>query len=271
MDPVKIPKDPPEEKEKDSPTSPAQTPGPTPPSTAQTPGPTPPPSPHSKKRPHSNSVSTSASRKISKDESSHSRKVSKEEKPVRKSSKEERLSRKLSKEERVSIAAEPPTAAAPSSHVIHQASARPPKTPEPGPTNVPPPQAAALQTGPVNEMGQLHSQYHSYYVKAPSRGPLPPEPEPEEDEEPSQLTLARMAPPPPKSFRNFTLKPTPTGEQSKLRKQDSLKPKSLAETKKASMEMADGQGEENAPNSILVAMVMLLNIGLAIIFVHFLT
>ncbi|XP_036801562.1 junctophilin-1 [Oncorhynchus mykiss] len=273
MDPVEISKDPPEEKEKDSPTSPAQTPGPTPPSTAQTPGPTPPPSPHSKKRPHSNSVSTSASRKISKDESSHSRKVSKEEKPVRKSSKEERLSRKLSKEERVSIAAEPPTAAAPSSHVIHQASAKSPKAPEPGPTNVPPPQAAAPQTmvGPVNEMGQLHSQYHSYYVKAPSRGPLPPEPEPEEDEEPSQLTLARMAPPPPKSFRNFTLKPTPTGEQSKLRKQDSLKPKSLAETKKASMEMADGQGEENAPNSILVAMVMLLNIGLAIIFVHFLT
>ncbi|XP_055784149.1 junctophilin-1-like [Salvelinus fontinalis] len=284
MDPVEIPKDPPEEKEKDSPTSPAKTPGPTPP-----------PSPHSKKRQHSNSVSTSASRKTSKeesshsrkvskeekpglksskDESSHSRKVSKEEKPVRKSSKEERTSRKLSKEERVSIAAEPPTAAAPSSHVIHQdASAKSPKTPEPGPTNVPPPQAAAPQTvaGPGNGMGQLHSQYHSYYVKAPSRGPLPPEPEPEEDEEPSQLTLARMAPPPPKSFRNFNLKPTPTGEQSKLRKQDSLKPKSLAETKKASMEMADGRGEENAPNSILVAMVMLLNIGLAIIFVHFLT
>ncbi|XP_029610960.1 junctophilin-1 [Salmo trutta] len=264
MDPVEIPKDPPEEKEKDRPASPAKTPGPTPP-----------PSPHSKKRQHSNSVSTSSSsRKTSKDESSHGRKVSKEEKPVRKSSKEERSSRKLSKEERVSIAAEPPTAAAPSSHVIHQeASAKSPKAPEAGPTSVPPPQAAAPQTvvGPGNGMGQLHSQYHSYYVKAPSRGPLPPEPEPEEDEEPSQLTLARMAPPPPKSFRNFTLKPTPTGEQSKLRKQDSLKPKSLAETKKASMEMADGQGEENAPNSILVAMVMLLNIGLAIIFVHFLT
>ncbi|XP_064862940.1 junctophilin-1-like [Oncorhynchus nerka] len=301
--------DPAEEKE-DNPTS-----------TAQTAGPTPPPSPHSKKRPHSNSVSTSASHKISKDESSHSRKASKdesshsrnaskdesshsrnaskdesshsrnaskdesshsrnaskdesshsrkaskEEKPVRKTSKEERSSRKLSKEERVSIAAEPSRAAAPSSQIRYEeAPAKPPKAPEPGPTNVPPPHAAAPQTvvGPVNGVGQLHSQYHSYYVKAPSRGPLPPEPEPEEDEEPSQLTLARMAPPTPK--------PTPTSEPCKLRKPDSLKPKSLAETKKASMEMAEGKEEENAPNSILVAMVMLLNIGLAIIFVHFLT
>ncbi|XP_036790562.1 junctophilin-1 isoform X2 [Oncorhynchus mykiss] len=279
--------DPAEEKKEDNPTS-----------TAQTPGPTPPPSPHSKKRPHSNSVSTSASRKISKDESSHSRnaskdesshsrkaskeekpglktskdesshsrKASKEEKPGLKISKEERSSRKLSKEERVSIAAEPSRAAAPSSQIRYEeAPAKPPKAPEPGPTNVPPPQAAAPQTvvGPVNGVGQLHSQYHSYYVKAPSRGPLPPEPEPEEDEEPSQLTLARMAPPTPK--------PTPTSEPCKLRKQDSLKPKSLAETKKASMEMAEGKEEEHAPNSILVAMVMLLNIGLAIIFVHFLT
>ncbi|XP_042154618.1 junctophilin-1 isoform X2 [Oncorhynchus tshawytscha] len=269
--------DPAEEKKEDNPTS-----------TAQTPGPTPPPSPHSKKRPHSNSVSTSASckiskdesshsrnaskdesshsRKASKDESSHSRKASKEEKPGLKISKEERSSRKLSKEERVSVAAEPSRAAAPSSQMRYEeAPARPPKAPEPGPTNAPPPQAAAPQTvvGSVNGVGQLHSQYHSYYVKAPSRGPLPPEPEPEEDEEPSQLTLARMAPPTPK--------PTPTSEPCKLRKQDSLKPKSLAETKKASMEMAEGNEEEHAPNSILVAMVMLLNIGLAIIFVHFLT
>ncbi|XP_055738160.1 junctophilin-1-like isoform X2 [Salvelinus fontinalis] len=341
MEPV----DPAEEKEKDNPTSPAKTPGPTPP-----------PSPHSKKRQHSNSVSTSASRKTSKDESSHSRKaskeekpgikiskdesshsrkaskeekpgikiskdesshsrkaskeekpglkiskdesshshkVSKEEKPGLKISKDERSSRKLSKEERVSIAAEPPRAAAPSSQIRYkEAPAKPPKAPEPGPTNAPPPQVryeeapapakppkaaepgptnvptpqpAAPQTvvGPGNGMGQLHSQYHSYYVKAPSRGPLPPEPEPEEDEEPSQLTLARMAPPTPK--------PTPNSEPCKLRKQDSLKPKSLAATKKASMEMAEGKEEENAPNSILVAMVMLLNIGLAIIFVHFLT
>ncbi|KAM9552591.1 junctophilin-1-like isoform 1-T2 [Salvelinus alpinus] len=362
MEPV----DPAEEKEKDNPTSPAKTPGPTPP-----------PSPHSKKRQHSNSVSICASRKTSKEESSHSRKASKEEKPGLKISKdesshshkankeekpglkiskeesshshkankeekpglkiskdesshshkankeekpglkiskdksshshkankeekpgfkiskEERSSRKLSKEERVSIAAEPPRAAAPSPQIRYEeapakpptapepspnnapspqvryedppAPAKPPKAPEPGPTNVPPPQTAAPQTvvGPGNGMGQLHSQYHSYYVKAPSRGPLPPEPEPEEDEEPSQLTLARMAPPTPR--------PTPTSEPCKLRKQDSLKPKSLAETKKASMEMAEGKEEENAPNSILVAIVMLLNIGLAIIFVHFLT
>ncbi|KAK6293292.1 hypothetical protein J4Q44_G00367930 [Coregonus suidteri] len=232
-----------------------------------------------KKRQHSNSIPTPASRKtskdesshsrkVSKDESSHSRKVSKEEKSGLKSSKEERPSRKLSKEERVSIAAEPPRAASPSSQIRYEeapAPAEPHKAPEPSPTNAPPPQAAAPQTvvGPGNGMGQLHSQYHSYYVKAPSRGPLPPDPEPEEDEEPSQLTLARMAPLPPK--------PTPTSEPSKLRKQDWLKPKSLAETKQASMETAEGQEDANAPNSILVAMVMLLNIGLAIIFIYFLT
>ncbi|XP_019897490.2 junctophilin-1a [Esox lucius] len=249
---------------------------------AETPEPTPPPSPHSKKRQQGNSVSASASRKTSKEESSHSRKlskeekpahkVSKEEKPAHKVSKEERASRKVSKEEKGSVPAEPPRAAPPPQVKQEEAPAKPHKAPEPVPNKPPTPQSAPLTAAaPGNGIGQLHTQYHSYYVKTPARVPLPRDPEPDEDEEPSQLTLARMCPPPPKSFRSSTPKPTPTSEPGKLRKQDSLKPKSLAETKRASREMAESRGEETAPNSILVAMVMLLNIGLAIIFVHFLT
>ncbi|KAJ8010913.1 hypothetical protein DPEC_G00080090 [Dallia pectoralis] len=206
---------------------------------ADDPGPTPPPSPHSKKRQHGNSVSNS--RKTSKEESSHSRKSSKEEKQDRK---DERASRKISKEEKGSSPAEAPRAAPPS-QVKQEEAPKPHKTPEPAPNKPPPPQASPLTpVAPGNGVGQLHTQYHSYYVKTPTRGPMPRDPEPEEDEEPSQLTIARMAPPPQKSFRSSTPEPTPSGEPGKLRKQDSLKPKSLAETKRASREAAECSGEE---------------------------
>uniref|UniRef100_A0A3P9PE45 Junctophilin n=1 Tax=Poecilia reticulata TaxID=8081 RepID=A0A3P9PE45_POERE len=168
-----------------------------------------------------------------------------------KASKDERSSRKLSKEERLSFTDGPKT-----SHAHIEAPPKPTKVQQPAPATAPPVQPPTV---PVN--GQLHSEYHSYYVKATPRGPPPPEPE-EVEEEPSALALARL-PPQPKSFSTPTPTPKPPSfrdskSDPKLRKQDSLKPKSLADTKKG-------------PNSILVAMVMLLNIGLAIIFVHFLT
>ncbi|XP_010892351.1 junctophilin-1b isoform X2 [Esox lucius] len=135
-------------------------------------------------------------------------------------------------------------------------------------------------TSPGN--GQLHtdSEYHGYYVKADTK--IPPD-EPEGVEEhviPS--TLARMPPPPKPTvpYRAPTPKPLvpkssakETKPEPKVKKQDSYKQKSLAETRKqASMEITtDLAKEESGPNSILVALVMLLNIGLAIIFVHFLT
>lgn len=129
--------------------------------------------------------------------------------------------------------------------------------------------------------GEVHSQYHSYFVKAEVSVP-PEEPEEEEEEEEkqeSQTALVR-ATPPVKQYRTPTpslppAKLTTTRDvkpEPKLKKQDSLKPKSLSETKKASMEITtDVVEEESGPNSILVALVMLINIGLAIIFVHFLT
>ncbi|XP_077410801.1 junctophilin-1a [Vanacampus margaritifer] len=219
----------------------------------------PPHSPHSSKKKghHANNNS----RKTSKEEPS--RKISKEEKSTHKTSKDERSSRKPNKEERMSVPDGPKAA-----HMHLEAPPKPAKLLQQSP---PPPDAPAHPPSvPVN--GQLHTEYHSYYVKAPAKGPPPPDPEEDPEEEPSAQALARL-PPQPRSVSTPTPKPASIRDSKgdpKLRKQDSLKPKSLADTKKASMEIAE-TAEETGPNSILVAMVMLLNIGLAIIFVHFLT
>ncbi|KAI5616950.1 junctophilin-1, partial [Silurus asotus] len=125
--------------------------------------------------------------------------------------------------------------------------------------------------------GEVHSQYHSYFVKAEVS--LPPEEKEEEEKQESPTALVR-APLPVKQYRAPTpslplAKLAPSKDvkpEPKLKKQDSLKPKSFSETKKASIEITtDVVEEESGPNSILVALVMLINIGLAIIFVHFLT
>ncbi|KAK1879209.1 Junctophilin-1 [Dissostichus eleginoides] len=132
--------------------------------------------------------------------------------------------------------------------------------------------------------GQIHSQYHGYYVKADVKIPPPEEPTGVEDDlHPSSLALL---PPPAKPLWTSAPKPPPTPtpspappkestkapEPPKPKRQESTRPKSLAETKKASMEIVpEIVEEESGPNSILVALVMLLNVGLAIIFVHFLT
>lgn len=201
--------------------------GTTPPNSAATsPTGTPPPSPQSSKK--KSQLANSTSRKTSKDEKS-SRKVSKEEMSSQKTSKEERPSRKFSKEERPTVldgiesqAKAPPKAA---------------KVQQPAPAPAPPSQPPTI---PVN--GQLHAEYHSYYVKTPTRMPPPPDPEEDIEEEPSALALARMPPQTPRYLSTLTPKPASIREgksDQKLRKQDSLKPKSLADTKKASMELAE--------------------------------
>ncbi|XP_016310026.1 LOW QUALITY PROTEIN: junctophilin-1-like [Sinocyclocheilus anshuiensis] len=133
-----------------------------------------------------------------------------------------------------------------------------------------PPVLVANASSPGN--GELHTQYHGYYVKAE----VMMHPDDPEDEEHHGMSAAHTRmPPPAKQHRAPTPKPVMAKEskpEPKLKKQESLKPKSLAETKKASMEMTtDIVEEESGPNSILVILVMLINIGLAIIFVHFLT
>lgn len=190
-------------------------------------GVTPPPSPQSSKK--KGQLANSTSRKTSKEEKPY-RKISKEEKSSQKTGKDERSSRKVSKEERLSITEGPKSVpeAPPKPAKGQQSSAAPPKPP----------------LIPVN--GELHSEYHSYYVKTPAKLPPPPDPEEDPEEEPSAQALARMPPQPPRSFSTPTPKPPSIREsksEPKLRKQDSLKPKSLADTKKASMELAEN-GEE---------------------------
>ncbi|XP_042354120.1 junctophilin-1-like [Plectropomus leopardus] len=150
------------------------------------------------------------------------------------------------------------------------------------PPAVKPAVTSTISSYPSN--GQIHSQYHGYYVKADVK--IPPLEDPtslEDDLHPS--SLARL-PPPAKQILAPVQKPLPSPssspvppkegtkapEPAKPKRLESTKPKSLAETKKASVEMVpEIIEEESGPNSILVALVMLLNIGLAIIFVHFLT
>lgn len=176
----------------------------------------------------------------------------------------------------------------------------------------PPSVKPALSSYPSN--GQIHSQYHGYFVKADVKVPPPDEPLAVEDDfHPS--SLGRL-PPPAKDSRASPLKALPNSspppavppsaggkaaEASRPKRAESSRPKSLAETKKASVEMVSETKEEETvssirsaaaspwrrasslsvclpvclppqgPNPILVALVMLLNVGLAIIFVHFLT
>ncbi|XP_026877214.2 junctophilin-1a [Electrophorus electricus] len=189
-------------------------------------------SPPSAPKKKSQLANSSLTQKMSKDDSSASRKISKEVPGFTRGS-------------------VPPPGPAPFD-LQDPPPPKPPKAQEP----------IANPVRPIN--GQLHAAYHSYYVKTPVKV-VPPE-EPEEAEM-SPSSLALVTPPPPKLFSTSTPKP-----ELKFRKQESIKPKSLSETKKASVEISSDVLEgEMGPNSILVAMVMLLNIGLAIIFVHFLT
>lgn len=194
---------------------------------------TPPPSPHSSKK--KGQLANNSNRKISKEEKPSRKTSRQEEKTSHKTSKDERSSRKQSKEERLSVPDGPK-----SSHVHAEAPSKITKVQQPGLASAPS-QPTAI---PVN--GELHAEYHSYYVKTPTRVPPPPDPEEYLEEESSALALAIMPPQPSKSFRTPNPKPASIVESKgdqKLRKQDSLKPKSLTDTKKASMEIADSAEE----------------------------
>lgn len=233
-EPVEIKEVPAEKKE----TSPKDSPhfyrkGTTPPhSPVASPGASPPPSPQSGKK---KGQIANSSRKISKEEKPSRKTSRQEEKAGPKTNKDDRSSRKQNKEERLPVTDGPK-----SSHVHAEAPPKITKAPQSTPASAPP-QPPAI---PVN--GELHTEYHSYYVKAPTRIRPPPDPEEYLEEEPSALALARMPPQPPKSFSTPTSKPTSVVESKgdqKLRKQDSVKPKSLTDTKKASMEIAESMEE----------------------------
>lgn len=181
-------------------------------SPAHSPTPSPPLSPTKKNQ----QSSTGMTRKISKESASATRKISKDNSAT---------SHKISKDERATIVAE--ISKVPVIKIQDTAPPKPPKLNQP------------------SANGQLHSAYHSYYVKTQKTIPPPEEPEDEEPEM-TQSSLARM-PPPPK------LVPSPTPKQeTKLRKQESVKPKSLSETKKASVEISNEVSEDNTVSSIML-------------------
>ncbi|XP_035770394.1 junctophilin-1-like [Neolamprologus brichardi] len=134
--------------------------------------------------------------------------------------------------------------------------------------------------------GQIHSQYPGYHVKATLKIQPPEEPiGVVGDLHPSDLV--HLLPSPVKQIQPPAPKPLPAQKPSQVpakdgtkaqeppkesQKKESSKSRNLAETKKASMEIdPEILEDKSGPNSILVVLVMLLNVGLAIIFVHFLT
>ncbi|XP_026168479.1 junctophilin-1-like isoform X2 [Mastacembelus armatus] len=106
--------------------------------------------------------------------------------------------------------------------------------------------------------GQIHSQYHGYYVKADVKI-LPPDEPVGVDDDLHPSSLARM-PPQAKQIWTPALKspstpnpsPVPQKESTKAleppkpKRQETIKPKSLAETKKASVEIAPEMVEEES-------------------------
>uniref|UniRef100_A0A673V1B4 Junctophilin n=1 Tax=Suricata suricatta TaxID=37032 RepID=A0A673V1B4_SURSU len=119
--------------------------------------------------------------------------------------------------------------------------------------------------------GELHSQYHGYYVKL--NAPQHPPEDVEEDEGSSQSSSARAHKPspnnrwsPPKSVTKPVAKESKA--EPKAKKSELAIPKNPASNDSCpSLEKEANSG----PNSVMIVLVMLLNIGLAILFVHFLT
>lgn len=124
----------------------------------------------------------------------------------------------------------------------------------------PPSVKPTLSSYPSN--GQIHSQYHGYFVKADVKVPPPEELlSMEDDFHPS--SLGRLPPPakdsqasPVKALPNSSPPPVPpnTGgkaaEASRPKRLESSRPKSLAETKKASVEIVSEIKEEETVSSI---------------------
>ncbi|XP_043923148.1 junctophilin-1 [Protopterus annectens] len=141
---------------------------------------------------------------------------------------------------------------------------------------VKPPLKHSVSHNPISPgNGELHSQYHSYYVKAQTS--LARE-EPEYDSHDlSPSELARLVPTqkqtPGRSAASKSKALAKENEpEPKVKRMEMSAPKNKAQELLRDEEDASEMVQSNAgPNSIFIGMVMLLNIGLAILFVHFLT
>ncbi|GAB0182235.1 junctophilin-1 [Grus japonensis] len=122
------------------------------------------------------------------------------------------------------------------------------------------------------ENGELHGHYHGYYVKV--NPPVLPQELREEDEyvNPSPSTLARIPPSQKPSPARSGGKPDAKENKpdTKIKKPEFAAPKNPANNESHSAVEKEVENS-SGPNSVMIALVMLLNIGLAILFVHFLT
>lgn len=118
--------------------------------------------------------------------------------------------------------------------------------------------------------GELHSQYHGYYVKL--NAPQHPPEDTEEEEGLSQSSSALVHKPSPNKWSPPKSVTKPVAKESKA--EPKAKKSELAIPKNPAISDVRPALEKEAnsgPNSIMIILVMLLNIGLAILFVHFLT
>ncbi|KAF6099606.1 junctophilin 1 [Phyllostomus discolor] len=118
--------------------------------------------------------------------------------------------------------------------------------------------------------GELHSQYHGYYVKL--NAPKHPPEDVQEDEGSGHSSSALVHKPSPNKWSPPKSVTKPVAKESKAepkaKKSELAIPKNPASNNSCpSLEKEANSG----PNSVMIILVMLLNIGLAILFVHFLT
>nr|KAF6404893.1 junctophilin 1 [Rousettus aegyptiacus] len=118
--------------------------------------------------------------------------------------------------------------------------------------------------------GELHSQYHGYYVKL--NAPKHPPEDGEEDGgsgHPSSALAHKPSPnrwSPPKSVTK------PVAKESKAEPKAKKSELAIPKNQASNDSCPTPEKEANSgPNSVMIVLVMLLNIGLAILFVHFLT
>uniref|UniRef100_A0A4W3GLJ9 Junctophilin n=1 Tax=Callorhinchus milii TaxID=7868 RepID=A0A4W3GLJ9_CALMI len=143
--------------------------------------------------------------------------------------------------------------------------------------DVKPQQKPAVYSHPSAGNGQVHTEYHSYFVRSEVK--LPPE-VPEEDANPPPIGLGRLPPPTKATASRLPGTKAPVKESKSEPKQKKPLTTTAPEPKKQSKPLSKSRAikeekteeiVESSPNTILVILVMLLNIGLAILFVHFLT
>lgn len=123
---------------------------------------------------------------------------------------------------------------------------------------------------PSPSNGELHSQYHGYYVKV--NAPQDPPEDGEENSRSNQSSSALVHKPLPSKWSSTQSVTKAVAKESKAepkaKKSELAKPKNPASSDACpSLEKEANSG----PNSVMIILVMLLNIGLAILFVHFLT